>query len=512
MKSMKKGFTLIELLAVIVILAIVALIATPIVLDVIGNAKDKANMASSYGIIDTAKLYYIENKFKDGVVPSTNIIDTLNLGGDKPETGEVYINKTGEIAVSLKYGDKCYKKEFGDENIKTSEYNINSCKTYVPSNVVKDESNASVPNLHANMIPIKYDGSKWVKADMLNTSKEWFDYENQKWANAVTVTTSSRETYKSAAIGTEVLEADILTYMVWIPRYEYKIDGLYGKGGTSTSNPGEIEINFASISSGYRVHPGFTFGSEELAGFWMGKFELTGTIGAITVKPNVTSLRSQTISSFFSAMRNLDNNPNYGYGNVESHMIKNSEWGAVAYLSQSKYGKYGNASHTGANKEIYQNKSSTYITGNSNGTPSQVETNTQCAYNDHTNNCGIGASTTGTIYGIYDMSGGAYEYVMGNLNNTIGDAGFALMPEVKYYDLYTNSTVTTACFDAICYGHALTETGSWYSDNATFVTATHTWLARGGSSNIGIDAGVFYSYYIDGSNTNVTVTSRITHK
>ena len=43
---MKKGFTLIELLAVIVILAIIALIATPIILGIINDAKDSANERS----------------------------------------------------------------------------------------------------------------------------------------------------------------------------------------------------------------------------------------------------------------------------------------------------------------------------------------------------------------------------------------------------------------------------------------------------------------------------------
>ena len=42
----KKGFTLIELLAVIVVLAIIALIATPIVMNTIKKAKEGANERS----------------------------------------------------------------------------------------------------------------------------------------------------------------------------------------------------------------------------------------------------------------------------------------------------------------------------------------------------------------------------------------------------------------------------------------------------------------------------------
>ena len=80
----------------------------------------------------------------------------------------------------------------------------------------------------------------------------------------------------------------------------------------------------------------------------------------------------------------------YGFLETEldTHAMKNMEWGAVAYLSQSKYGKYGNSSFAGDNKEIYQNKSSEYITGMSNGTPSSSTINTQIAYN-------IGGTGTG---------------------------------------------------------------------------------------------------------------------
>ena len=46
----KKGFTLIELLAVIIILAVIALIATPIVLNVIESARKSANKDSAYGL------------------------------------------------------------------------------------------------------------------------------------------------------------------------------------------------------------------------------------------------------------------------------------------------------------------------------------------------------------------------------------------------------------------------------------------------------------------------------
>jgi len=61
---MKKGFTLIELLAVIVILAIIALIATPLILNVIDNSKKGAFKNTAYGIIEAGELSYVDEVLK----------------------------------------------------------------------------------------------------------------------------------------------------------------------------------------------------------------------------------------------------------------------------------------------------------------------------------------------------------------------------------------------------------------------------------------------------------------
>ena len=54
---MKKGFTLIELLAVIIILAIVALIATPIILDVVEDARKSAAKSEASMILSGIQNY-----------------------------------------------------------------------------------------------------------------------------------------------------------------------------------------------------------------------------------------------------------------------------------------------------------------------------------------------------------------------------------------------------------------------------------------------------------------------
>ena len=392
----------------------------------------------------------------------------------------------------------------------------------------------NAPELDSNMIAVRYDGSNWVKAD--SSTNNWYNYDKQEWANSVTVSSSSRSTYLSAPIGTIISMDDIETMWVWIPRYSYTIgseDGTnyYGKQGDYLSTtptqalPGEIDVKFVSTSTKdrgtakYVVSSGiqdnswytpdaFTFGDEELSGIWVGKFETSSSNpndsnggGNTTgldpmIKPNVTSWRSINVSNAFNVSLKMNDDGNrYGFSsNVDTHMVKNSEWAVVAYLSQSKYGKLGNKNFSGANKEIYQNKSNLFITGCSWGQPSGGVADHGCQYTYNVEINGTGASTTGTIYGIYDMSGGAWEYVMANYNDMAANSGFSdpLTLDSKYYDKYTSENLSIACNGNECLSHSLSETIGWYNDYQAMVSVQYHWLVRGaGPSNL-TEAGIFY--------------------
>ena len=355
-----------------------------------------------------------------------------------------------------------------------------------------DTSGANVPVLASNMIPVYYDeaNSVWKKADKNNSQKDyrWYSYTSTgeykgMWANAVTVKEANRQTYLNATPGTTISMDDITTMWVWIPRFNAVTPSNYN-GGTQ-AKPNAIDVTF--VKQNETAIDAFTFGNKELSGFWYGKFEIGGTLASscsnetcnvsnIVVKPNVSSLRNQKVSSFFYAARSMEQAGNsFGFvsSEIDTHMSKNNEWGAVAYLTQSIYGRC--TSSTSCTEVGINNKS--FITGY--GAPAGSDTS--ASNGTYNTSLGKDASTTGTIYGIYDMSGGAYEYVMGVYNKTIGESGFSSLPDTKYYNNYTETSYT---------GHALTETKNWYSDVASFIDTSYPWFGRGGNYNYGANAGV----------------------
>ena len=100
---MKKGFTLIELLAVIVILAIIALIATPIILNIISTSKEESDKRSIelYGeAIKNAIANYTMNNPEDDDITLEDIEDKIEYKGSKVECGTIQIYTDGTIYLA----------------------------------------------------------------------------------------------------------------------------------------------------------------------------------------------------------------------------------------------------------------------------------------------------------------------------------------------------------------------------------------------------------------------------
>ena len=508
--------------------------------------------SDSYAVEVANKEYNYEIGLPSGTTTTSLNIDTVN------DYTKVEVEKVDSIA-SIYSSDNSIKRLSATNNITLTEGN-NYFKITTTSED-KETVTTSVLNIHVGsyseeilngtdpilnkLIPIIIDG-KGV-AHKVDTNYTWYSYQNKEWANAVILKDES-VTYTN---GEEIPEANIESYFVWIPRYKYKIfdTGSY-TGLTSISSKEQvIEVVFENKNTtpsngttvdSFLTHPAFT--SFDSNGFWVGKFE-TGYDGAtsttaaqvnsvatdkIIIKPNVYSWRSMTVGNMFKNsydyMRELD-----------SHMMKNTEWGAVAYLQHSAYGSA---------TSVRINNNSAYITGYSAIVEPTLGYSATSIEGNRYESTSIGvdgtytvnylnrnsqvSSTTGNYTGIYDMSGGAWEYVMGYTTgaSTVGGSSgiTSLYPNffsdsnyTKYWDKYTSTSNTN--YNNRILGDATGEMGpfgsrkdpdgntrnrsSWYDDIAQFVLSSHSWFVYGGNCNRGSSTGIFAF----GSNTGEILTN-----
>ena len=344
--------------------------------DSIVIAKSSDSESESFGSIgsnDSKRLKLVVNN-------DTNSDIIINIGVAYSETSSLNLPTNRELITEV----------------------YEACKLMT---ITKDNSGANAPKLADNMIPVVYDNCQmvWKKADV---NGAWYNYDEKVWANAVVVNNSSRSNYLSSEAGTVINESDILAYYVWIPRYKYKVWNInkeiavdsydaYNTGidivfeqGTATT--GSISCNYdfsldpvdgvvetCSGSNGdYYTHPAFTFGGKQLEGFWFGKFEMSSsdpslasgggktTDLSVRIKPNVRAWTGNPTDNIYLVNRNMQNSGNeYGFSTdsnvVDTHMLKNIEWGAMTYLTHSNYGRCSD----GKCSEVMINNNGNYLTG-----------------------------------------------------------------------------------------------------------------------------------------------------
>lgn len=283
-----------------------------------------------------------------------------------------------------------------------------------------------------------------------------------------------KEYYLSKPVGTKINNEDVNSYFVWIPRFKYKLWNATGENNIDTYNAYQIGIDIVfekdNESSGviycenlecysdelkitkitqndngkYYTHPAFKNLDEELSGIWVSKYEVSNNNQTIESKPNNEVWTNNYLSSFYQSIKKIGNNYS---------MIKNTEWGAITYLSHSKYGVCQN------NNCQAITPNTTYISGNN-----------------------LYDTTTGNIYGVYDMAGSATEFTMSNYTDnpnelSLTNSNFQNTPiSNNDYNLYYNNGFILG--DAT--KELSLESGIWYNSTNNFINSTNNWLARGG--------------------------------
>jgi len=372
--------------------------------------------------------------------------------------------------------------------------NIDPYKTYAFDDTYNIIQGVNYPQLAPGMTPKKWSGSAWVTTTEYDNDWYRYDTTNKRWANAQTADGSM---------------------WVWIPRYIYKITSCHHQ--SCSDDGGNIDVKFsvgvddtvgnavslvdtgkASDSSNkWTNHLGFDFGTTKLTGFWMAKFEASDNGGKIKIIPGVVSWKAINVHTIFNNCRSMETNSTYGWGTsgsgIDTHMMKNVEWGATAYLAKSSYGKQ---------TQISRNESTAYYTGGGSGD----------AYKSN-----LTQTSTGNIYGVYDINGGSWEFVAAYLNNgntNLTNNGSSLVnAAAKYKEVYSKGSSDTQDLNyaqtANKKGDAIYETSnshtgnaSWYSDTSSMPSGTSVFFRRGGNWEQYSLAGAFAFYGASGAASN----------
>jgi len=318
-------------------------------------------------------------------------------------------------------------------------------------------------------------------------------------------------------MGVSIKNEDISAFYVWIPRFKYKLWNVTGEAGidsydaynkgidivfeNDTESSGVIrcqnhtcyndELLITRVTKNdngkYYTHPAFTNVESEVTGIWISKYEVStnskncnsqdqsGCLSnslSVESKPGNMAWRNNYLSYFYENIANMDQNNNY-------HLIKNTDWGALSYLTHSKYGLCieNSCKNIGTNK--------TYISGNE-----------------------LTDSTTNNMYGVFDTSGSASEFVMANYSKTnsitFNNSHFKTIeiPQDNY-ELYNDNTFIL--------GDATRELtlneGIWYSNYNSFIDETNNWFIRGGIGTTNYN-GIFYYNATTDTNSEY-ITTRI---
>ena len=424
-----------------------------------------------------------------------------------------------------------------------------------------------------------------------NENKCWYDYGSKKWANAQTEDGSMwvwipryayKVVYNDPNDKSKGGKFDIV-FLIGITDNYIDDNGNIQTAQRQTEKNQVIETDSTKTDK-YTVHPAFTNESnidyanggwkEELTGIWVAKFEagyfdkekekgkiksssvnyskgksltienkyedarnyLDGIYGEETKSIKYPTFQGEKYSmnfinnnDAFNISRKLTESKNiYGFDDsiTDSHLMKNSEWGTIVYLGESKYGLDGENIRIN-NVNVEDNINFVYaMTGYAAKTEDEKDTKINNVYKWTTKD-GTVASNTGTIYGVYDMSGGVWERISALINNensslhTYGESIMSALNNGKaseYVMVYKNEEKNVQNADEVdktnynlniqVYGDAMAETSSsgigntgWNQDYSSFARGDTPFFTRGGGCWDTSNAGLYGFFRTAGINS-----------
>ena len=545
-------------------------------------AIEGTNLSSAYSV-------YLANTNGDkvGDCVNLNITDDSNISCTIPTTGISagdytihVVTQGGEATASFAYTEEPKPMNA----VCTNADPASSCQVDIDANMIPitytgDENNPEWTSLTTD--------------EVNNNRGSWYNYWDKKWANAVTLK-SDVDVSKYKDKHTVIDENDVMGYWVYIPRYSYNVtrrdfddkaisteDAIemggfdirfekasYGnktpvkcsysyssqyyqdcisnnRGASALEYPG----NSASSSTTWATHPAFHWGSQELNGFWFAKYESSGTASETTVLPLQTSYGvtgNNVAGQYYDLAKAVgirDNSNNYGGGttgivqnshhldSAKSHLVKNSEWAAMTYLTSSRYGAgvdgvQENEGRDGDPDDGYWHDMMTGCGVGANGAYDCLGDASRQWYGA----IGQLASTTNNVYGAYDVNGGLKEFTSGSFTTNSSQSSnnnFRTPTRPPYVDLFPSSIFNgtnesyyfSKCTWESCGGQALHEvylgnrdfwsefTGFWNGETADTPYESNEWISRGGGAYY--DDGIFSSYAWSGKDGGTNNTFRI---
>ena len=569
-----KGITLVALVITIIILLILAGISIQIITNtgLFEKAKEARKQNEISNIKEQIQLeLYAKQAEKAGEITEydlRSIIEkygTVNYEENKTTIKGITTNNGYEISIADIYTGELSEEKLVADGTWQDTKKVNSPELLTGMTPIK----FTEPE----------DNKEGTTVQTTYTDTNWYNYSEKKWANAETKDGSMwvwipRYAYR---INSSTQTCDIVFLIGTTDNY-YDAEGKLQTAKRQTKKDETIDTTTGyTVHPAFTDESNIEFANggwdKELAGIWVAKFEAgyaggnnnalkgvssevkytqskvyglsvetgTGSNGSMSARnwtdgiysEEETTIKYPTFQGLTYSMNYINHNDAfnisraltgrnniYGFNseNTDSHLMKNSEWGAIAYLSQSKYGLNGTNIYIN-NVTLNNSTTSVYaVTGCSSASSADagaIETTieklnaiTETNAYVWTQKNGTKASSTGTIYGIYDLSGGTWERTAGivaNDNWALISFGSSLLnngknnsTSTKYVTVYPSNDEEITDLDIASqknyeenrkiYGDAIRETStsgigqtSWYLNWSEFVGYNNPFFTRGGS-------------------------------